>query len=97
MELGQVLKQVLGTNGVEKLSLEDWNVVHYLTFGIDLAEQVVSSMANAGGDEAAGSPATSIASAPCETGTLSSPEDELSMDRTPLGEGTGAKPANKVA
>ena len=32
MELGQALEQVLGTDRVEDLSLEDWNVVHYLTF-----------------------------------------------------------------
>ena len=97
MELVQALEQVLGTDGVEELSLKDWNVVHYLTFGIDLAKQVLPSTANAGGDEAAGSPATSVASAPCETGTLSSPEDELSTDTTPLGEGAGAEPANNVA
>ena len=96
MELGQALEEVLGTNGVEELSLEDWNVVHYLTFGIDLAKQVLPLMADAGGDEAASSPATSVASTPCETGTLASP-DELSLDRTPLGEGAGAEPANKVA
>ena len=96
MELGQVLEQVLGTDGVEKLSLEDWKVVHYLSFGIDLAKQVPPSTADAGGDEAAASPVTSVASTSCEIGTPSSPEDQLSMDRTPLSEGTGAKPANKV-
>ena len=95
-ELGQALKQVLDKDRVKKLSLKDWNVVQYLSFGIDLAKQVLHSTADAGGDEAAGSSATSVASAPCETGTLSSPEDELSTDRTPLGEGTGAEPANKV-
>ena len=96
MELGQALEQVLGTDGVEELSLEDWNVMHHLTFGIDLAEQVLPLTADTGGDEAAGSPATSVASAPCEMGALSSPEDELPTGRSPLGEGTGAKPANKV-
>ena len=53
MEFEQALEQVLGTDGVEKLSLEDWNIVHYLSFGIDLAEQVLPSTANTGGDEAA--------------------------------------------
>ena len=70
--------------------------MHYLSFGIGLAEQVLPSTANAKGDEAAGSPATSVASAPCKTGTLSSPEDELSTDRTPLDEGARDEPANKV-
>ena len=97
VELGQALEEVLGIDGVEDLSLKDWKVVHYLTFGINLAEQVLPSTANAGGDEAAGSPATSVASAPCKTGTLSCPEDELSTDRTPLGEVAGAKPANEIA
>ncbi len=95
-ELGQAIEQVLGRDGVDSLSHEDWNIMQFLIFGIDHAMQVLPSMANAGGDEAAGSPATSVASAPCETGTLSSPEDELPTGRSPLGEGTGAEPANKV-
>ena len=53
-------------------------------------------MADAEGNEAAGLPVTSVASTPCKTGTLSSFEDELSSDRTLLGEGTGAEPANKL-
>ena len=52
VELGQVLEQVLGTDGVEKISLKDWNIVHYLSFGINLAEQVLPLRADTGGDEA---------------------------------------------
>ena len=51
-------------------------------------------MAGAGGDEAAGSPATSIAQACSKKGTLSSSEDETSNDVTPLGEGIGTKPVD---
>ncbi len=86
-ELGLALEQVLHQDGVEKLSLNDWNFMQFLSFSIDLGEQVLPPMAIAGGDEAVGSPETSVALAPCKTGTLSSPEDELSSDRTPLGEG----------
>ena len=96
-ELGQAVSQELGRDGVDRLSLEDWNVVQFLIIGVDLAEQVLPRTADAGGDEAAGSPATSVASAPCKTGTLSSHEDEPSSDGTPMGEGTGAEPAKKVA
>ena len=53
--------------------------------------------AEADNDEAAGTPAMSLPQACSKMGTLSSPEDELSSDRTPLGENAGAKPANKVA
>ena len=96
-KLGQAIEHELGRDGMDRLSLEDWNIVQFLIFGVDPAVQVLPLTANAGGDEAAGFPATSVASAPCKTGTLSFPEDELSLDRTPLGEGTGAEPANKVA
>ncbi len=92
-ELGQAIEQVLGRDGVDSLSQEDWNTVQFLTYGVDPAVQVLPHTANAGGDEAASSPVTSFALAPCKMGTLSSPEDELSLDRTPLGEGAGAEPA----
>ena len=96
-ELGQAIEQVLGRDGMDNLSQEDWNIVQFLTYGIDPAVQVLPHSSDAGGDEAASLPATSIASAPCKTGTISSLEDELSSDRTPSGEGAGAKPASKVA
>ena len=96
-ELGQAIEQVLGRDGMDSLSQEDWNIVQFLTYGVDPAVQALPHTADAGGDEAAGSPATSVASAPCKTGTLSSKEDELSSDRTPMGEGAGAEPAKKVA
>ncbi len=96
-ELGQAIKQVLGRDGMDSLSHEDWNIVQFLTYGVDPAVQVLPRTADAGGDEAAGSPATSVASAPCKMGTLSSKEDELSSDRTPMGEGAGAEPAQKAA
>ena len=96
-ELGQAIEQVLGRDGMDSLSHEDWNIVQFLTYGVDPAMQVLPRTADAGGDEAAGSPATSVALAPCKMGTLSSQEDELSSDRTPMGEGAGAKPAKKVA
>ena len=48
MEFGQALEHVLGSDGFEELSLKDWNTVHYLTFGIDLAEQVLPLTADAG-------------------------------------------------
>jgi hypothetical protein len=41
----------------------------------------------AGGDEAAGSPAASVKLAPTEKDILSSPEDDSSLDETPYGEG----------
>ncbi len=53
--------------------------------------------AEADNDEAAGTLAMSLPQTCSKMGTLSSPEDELSSDRTPLGENAGAKPANKVA
>ena len=96
-KLGQAIKQVLGRDGMDSLSHEDWNIVQFLTYGVDPAVQVLPHTADARGDEAAGSPATSVASAPCKTGTLFSQEDELSLDRTPMGEGTGAEHAKKAA
>lgn len=48
------------------------------------------------GDEATDSPALSIASAYSKKGTLSSLEDEPSLDETPLGEGIGKIPNNEI-
>jgi hypothetical protein len=51
-------------------------------------EQCPSTPPNeAGGDEAAGSPAVSINAAPGDKGAISSPEDESSEDESPRGEG----------
>ena len=55
-----------------------------------LAEQVtdpLSSHVEAGGDEAAGSPAASITSVPEEKGAISSPDDDSSVDESPSGDG----------
>ena len=41
----------------------------------------------AGGDEAAGSPPTSIATVPRERGAMSSPEDDSSIDESPSSDG----------
>ena len=41
----------------------------------------------AGGDEAAGSPAASVKPGPAEKDALSSPEDDSSIDETPCGDG----------
>ena len=41
----------------------------------------------AGGDEAAGSPAASTSAGHAEKGALSSPEDDLSLDESPCGDG----------
>ena len=54
--------------------------------------KVPPSTAEAGGDEATGTPATSVALACSKKGTLSSSEDETSNDVTPLGESVGTKP-----
>ena len=40
-KLGQAVSQELGQDGVDRLSLKDWNVVQFLIFGVDLAEQVL--------------------------------------------------------
>jgi hypothetical protein len=45
------------------------------------------SPVEAGGDEAAGSPTPSVAATPEEKGAISSPEDDLSADETPCGDG----------
>ena len=58
--------------------------------------EVPPSTAEAGGDEATGSPAMSIAQACSKKGTLSSSEDETSNNVTPLGEGIGTKPTDKA-
>ena len=51
-------------------------------------EQCPSTPPNeAGGDEAAGSPAVSINALPGDKGAISSPEDESSKDESPRGEG----------
>ena len=34
-ELGQAIEQVLGCDGMDSLSHEDWNIVQFLTYGID--------------------------------------------------------------
>ena len=88
---------MLGEGGIGKLAIEDWNVVQFLYYGIDLAKQVPPSTAKARGDVAAGSPASSTAVVYSENKALSMKEDDLSPDRTPLGEDTGAEPASKVA
>ena len=58
------------------------------------AQKVPPSMAKARGDEATGSPATSVVQACSKKGTISSSEDETSNDMTLLGEGIGMKPMN---
>ena len=78
--LRQALEQVFGKDGVDKLSLKDWNIMQYLSFGINLAEQVLPSTADAGGDEFTGSPATSVAIAPCER--VPSPPRRMNCLRT---------------
>ena len=78
--LGQALERVLGKDGVDRLSLEDWNIVQYLSIGINLSEQVLPSTADAGGDEVAGSPVTSVAIAPCER--VPSPPQRMNCLRT---------------
>ena len=51
-------------------------------------EQCPSTPPNeAGGDEAAGSPAVSVNAVPGDKGAISSPEDESSEDESPRGEG----------
>jgi hypothetical protein len=55
-----------------------------------LAEQeqcTPHSPIEAGGDEAAGSPAASITTVPGDKGAISSPDDDLSVDESPSGEG----------
>ena len=54
--------------------------------------KVPPSRAEARWDEATDSPATSVAPACSKKGTLSSSEDEMSNNVTPLGEGIGTKP-----
>ena len=60
----------------------------------ECAHEVPPSTAKAGGDEAAGTRATSVAQACSKKGTLSSSEDETSHNMTPLGEGIGTKPTD---
>ena len=48
-ELGQAIEQVLGRDGMDSLSYEDWNIVQFLTYGVDPAVQVLSHAADAEG------------------------------------------------
>ena len=60
----------------------------------ECTRKVPPSSAEAGGDEAAGSPAMTVAQACSKKGTLSSSEDETSNNMAPLGESIGTKPTN---
>ena len=40
-ELGQAIEQVLGRDGMDSLSHEDWNIVQFLTYGVDPAVQAL--------------------------------------------------------
>ena len=53
-------------------------------------------MAEARGDKAAGSPALSVAQTCSKKGSLSSLEDKMSQDVTPISEGIGTKPTDEA-
>ena len=69
-------------------------VIAELYMSDECTHKVPPSTAKAGGNKAAGSPATTLAQACSKKGTLSSSEDETSNNLTPLGEGIGTKPTD---
>ena len=71
-------------------------MIHALSLIYTTAQKGPPVKANARGNEATGSSATSIVLAYSTKGNLSFPEDELSLDRTPLDEVIEMEPTNKV-
>ena len=77
------------------MSTDDTCTITELYMSNVCAHKVPPSMATAGGDEATGSPGTSIVQDCSKKGTLSSSKDETSNIMTPMGEGVGMKPTNE--
>ncbi len=85
---------IVSLGNVTTMSMEDTCTIAELYMTNQCGHKVSPSMADAGGDKAAGSPATSVAQACSKRGTLSSSEDERSNNVTPLDKGIGTKPTD---
>ena len=92
-KLANALMAALGN--ATAMIAEDTCAIADLYMSDDCTHRVPPSTAEAGGDEAAGLPVTTVAQDCSKKGTLSSSEDETSNDVTPLGEGVETKPTDE--
>ena len=95
--MGEFADALIATLGdATAMSAEDTGAIADLYTDNRSTSKVLPSTTKTRGDEAAGSPATSIAQACSKKDSISSLEDEISNNVIPLDEGIGTNPMDEA-